>query len=71
MRSGVPEVIGIQERKEIEQEAEAVFEVRMIKNCWKLVPNIISQSQEAQKIPNMISNFPEKQEKKSSTNSST
>lgn len=63
MRSGAPWVTGIQERKEIEKEAEAVFEVRMIKNSSKLKSDILSQSQEAQKMPNMITDFPEKKEK--------
>lgn len=47
MRSGAPWVIGVQERKEIEKEAKAVFEVRMIKNSSKLKSDILSQSQEA------------------------
>lgn len=49
MRSGSPWVIGKQEREEIEKEAEAVFEIRMIKNSCKLKSDILSQSKKPRK----------------------
>lgn len=42
-------VIGKQEREEIEKEAEAVFEVRMIINSCKLKSDILSQSKKPRK----------------------